>query len=255
MTGKNALVTGAGKRLGRALALALAHRGFDVAVHYSSSRDDAQETAAQIKALGRRAVTLKADLLDEDQTQALLPSAAAGLGGPVTVLVNNASVFENDKFESATREGWDRHMTSNLRAPFALIKALAAQIPDPELDANGEPVAQGLVVNMGDHWARYLAPEFASYAIAKSAIRGLTEVAATALAGRVRVNAIGPGPTLRGQRQGQEHFAAQRAAIRTGRGSNPEDIVAALHYLLESKAVTGAFLKVDGGLHLGWTPP
>ncbi len=252
---KRALVTGAGGRIGREIALALADRGFDVAVHFGASNVGADETVALISGKGRAAVALRADLCDENQTKALLPRAAEALGGPITVLVNNAAVFQNDLFESAGRESWDLHMGVNLRAPFVLMQALAAQAPDPVVDTNGEPVAQALVINMADHWARDLAPEFASYAIAKAALHPLTEIAAKSLAGKVRVNAIGPGPTIPGTRQRPEHFAAQRRATPTGRGPNVEDIVAALNYLLDANAVTGEFLHVDGGLHLGWQNP
>lgn len=250
-----ALVTGAGARLGRAMALRLAKRGYDVAVHYNGSRQGAEETARDIEALGRKAVALKADLLDEGETSALLPQAAEAFGGPVTVLVNNASIFEYDNLATATREGWDRHFGSNLRAPFLLIQALAAQVPDPVPDANGEPVAQGLVVNMIDQRVRKLTPEFMTYTLAKSALWTLTQTAAQALAPRVRVNGIGPGPTVRGHRQSEDHFARQRAATILQRGSDPEDIAIALDYLLLAKAVTGELLCVDGGQHLGWRTP
>ncbi|MGR3495575.1 SDR family oxidoreductase [Citreimonas sp.] len=250
-----ALVTGAGKRLGRAMALYLAHRGHDVAVHYAGSADAAADTVREIEALGRRAVALQADLLDEDATQGLLPRAAEALGGPVTALVNNASIFEYDTLESATRDSWDRHMESNLRAPFVLIQALAAQVPDPAEDEAGEPLARGLAVNMIDQRVRKLTPEFMTYTLAKAGLWTLTRTAAQALAPRVRVNAIGPGPTLQGARQSDRHFAAQRAATVMGRGANAGDITGALGYFLDAPAVTGQLLCVDGGQHLGWRTP
>ncbi|EYD75180.1 FolM Alternative dihydrofolate reductase 1 [Rubellimicrobium mesophilum DSM 19309] len=250
-----ALVTGAGARLGRAMALKLAERGHDVAVHYNGSREGAEEVVREIEGMGRRAVALQADLLDEGATAALLPKAAEALGGPITVLVNSASIFEYDNISTATREKWDRHFGSNLRAPFLLIQALAKQVPEPVKDGNGEPVAQGLVVNMIDQRVRKLTPEFMTYTLAKAGLWTLTQTAAQALAPRVRVNGIGPGPTVRGHRQSESHFARQRAATVLGRGSNPEDIVAALGYLLDAKAVTGELLLVDGGQHLGWRTP
>ncbi len=250
-----ALVTGAAIRLGRAMALRLAERGHDVAVHFHGSEEEAQETVRAIELMGRRALALRADLLEESQVVRLLPRAAEALGGPITVLVNNASVFEYDNLRTATRESWDRHMESNLRAPFVLTQALAAQAPDPVPDAQGEPLAQALVVNMIDQRVRKLTPEFMSYTLAKAALWTLTQTAAQALAPRVRVNAIGPGPTVRGHRQSEAHFARQRAATVLGRGSNPEDILAALDYLLAAKAVTGDLLLVDGGQHLGWRTP
>ncbi len=250
-----ALVTGAAVRLGRAMAIRLAERGHDVAVHYNGSREEAARTVHEIESLGRSAVALQADLLDEAQVTQLLPRAAEGLGGPVSVLVNNASIFEYDNLSIATRRSWDRHMESNLRAPFVLIQALAAQAPDPVVEKDGEPVAQALVVNMIDQRVRKLTPEFTSYTLAKAALWTLTQTAAQALAPRIRVNAIGPGPTMRGHRQSEAHFAHQRAATVLNRGSNPEDILAALDYLLTAKAVTGDLLLVDGGQHLGWRTP
>lgn len=250
-----ALVTGAGKRLGRAMALELARRGFDVAVHYASSETDANATVDEVLAMGRKAVALPADLLDEAQVRALVPAAAEALGGPLTVLVNNASIFEYDTLTTATRESWDRHMESNLRAPFVLTQALAANVPAPIEDEEGEPVAQGLVVNMIDQRVRKLTPEFMSYTLAKMGLWALTRTAAQSLAPSVRVNAIGPGPTLQGHRQSDSHFERQRRSTILNRGANTQDIVAALGYLLDAPAVTGQLLCVDGGQHLGWQTP
>lgn len=254
MQGK-ALVTGAGKRLGREMALRLAAEGYDVAVHYAGSQEAAEEVASLIRAMGRQAVTLQSDLLVEDQVQALVGHAAKGLGGPLTVLVNNASIFEHDDYDSATRDSWDRAIGSNLRAPFVLVQEFARQVPEPLTDDRGEPVAQGCVVNMIDQRVHKLTPEFASYTIAKMGLWTMTRTAAQALAPRVRVNGIGPGPTLRGGRQSAEDFAAQRAATVLGRGADPVDIVEALVYLLRAKAVTGQLLCVDGGQHLTWQTP
>ncbi|GGG80760.1 short chain dehydrogenase [Salipiger pallidus] len=254
-TVKRALVTGAGKRLGRAMALDLAALGYDVVVHYASSADAADEVVQQIRAKGRKAAAVQADLLDEAQAQALVPRAAEALGGPLTVLINNASIFEHDDIGTATRDGWDRHFGSNLRAPFVLIQSLAAQVPEPVADARGEPLAQGLVVNMIDQRVRKLTPEFMTYTLAKSALWTLTQTAAMALAPKVRVNAIGPGPTLQGGRQDGDAFARQRAATVLSRGSNPEDITGALRYFLSAPSVSGQLLCTDGGQHLAWETP
>ena len=250
-----ALVTGAGKRLGQAMALYLAGRGYDVAVHYAGSAEGAAETVAQVQAMGRRAVALQADLLDEAQVQALLPRAIEALGAPFTVLVNNASVFEYDNLHSATRRSWDRHFESNLRAPFVLTQAFAAQAPEAGVDAAGEPLARGLIVNMLDQRVRKLTPEFSTYTLAKMGLWALTQTAAQGLAPAIRVNAIGPGPTLQGARQSAQHFANQRANTVLGRGANPSDITAALGYFLDAPGVTGQLLCVDGGQHLGWKTP
>ena len=250
-----AIVTGAAQRLGRAMALYLADRGHDVAIHYAGSEAAAEEVAEQIRAKGRRAATLQADLVDDAQIDGLLPLAVEALGGPITTLVNNASIFEHDDIETATRDSWDRHMQSNLRAPFVLTQAMAAQVPDPVADDMGEPVAQGLVVNMIDQRVRKLTPEFMTYTLAKMGLWAFTRTAAQGLAPRVRVNGIGPGPTLQGARQSAEHFADQRAATILTRGANPSDITAALGYFLDAPAVTGQLLCVDGGQHLAWQTP
>lgn len=250
-----ALVTGAGKRLGREMALYLARRGFDVAVHYASSATEAAEVVSEITAMGRKAVAVQADLLVEAQVQGLIAQAVAGLGGPLTVLVNNASIFEYDTIASATRTSWDRHLESNLRAPFVLTQGFAAQVPQALPDAAGEPVAQGLVVNMIDQRVHKLTPEFMTYTLAKMGLWALTQTAAQGLAPHVRVNGIGPGPTLQGGRQSDSHFARQRAATVLKRGANPSDIVAALGFFLDSPAVTGQMIAVDGGQHLGWQTP
>jgi NAD(P)-dependent dehydrogenase (short-subunit alcohol dehydrogenase family) len=249
-----ALVTGAGKRLGRAMALYLAGRGHDVAVHYATSGTEAEEVADAIRAMGRRAVTLQADLLDEAQTEGLIPRAAAALG-PVTVLVNNASIFEYDTLQTATRASWDRHIQSNLRAPFVLSQQFAHQCPPAVTDAQGEPLAQGLIVNMLDQRIHKLTPEFSSYTIAKMGLWALTQTAAQGLAPHVRVNGIGPGPTMQGARQSARHFADQRAATVLGRGAHPSDVTAALGFFLDSPSVTGQMIAVDGGQHLAWKTP
>lgn len=250
-----ALVTGAGKRLGRAMALELARQGHDVAVHYATSRDAAEDVAEEIRAMGRKAVTLEADLLDEAQVTPMVVQAAEALGGPITTLINNASIFDYDNIESATRQSWDRHMESNLRAPFVLTQQMAAQVPAPTQDENGEPVAQGLVINMIDQRVHKLTPEFMTYTIAKMGLWALTRTAAQALAPQVRVNAIGPGPTLQGHRQSDSHFQSQRRNTILHRGANPQDITAALVYFLHAPGVTGQLLCVDGGQHLGWQTP
>lgn len=202
--------------------------------------------------MGRKAVALQADLLDLDATEALLPRAVEGLGGPVTCLVNNASIFDYDTVASATRDSWDRHIGSNLRAPFVLTQAMAAQGLAAEEDDNGEPRATGLIVNMIDQRVRKLTPEFMTYTIAKMGLWAMTRTTAQALAPAIRVNGIGPGPTLKGARQSEEHFARQRASTALERGANREDITAALGYFLDAPAITGQLLCVDGGQHLVW---
>ncbi|MDW4500386.1 SDR family oxidoreductase [Sulfitobacter sp. D35] len=249
------LVTGAGRRLGRAMALYLAARGYDVAVHYASSEAEAEEVADKVRLMERKAVALQADLLDDAQTERLFSEATEALGGPITCLVNNASIFERDTIETATRDSWDRHIQSNLRAPFLLTQAIAAQGLAPDTDPSGEPVASGLIVNMVDQRVRKLTPDFMTYTLAKMGLWALTQTSARALAPAIRVNAIGPGPTLRGERQSEAHWARQRAATILERGANPEDVTSALGYFLDAPGVTGQLLCVDGGQHLAWRTP
>jgi len=249
---QRALVTGAGKRLGRAMALYLAGRGFDVAVHYATSRAAAEETAANIEAQGQRASLLQTNLLDEAETQALLPRAAAALEGPITCLVNNASIFEADDVDTATAESWERHIGSNLRAPFVLTQAMAAQGLQATSDERGELRATGLIVNMIDQRVLSLTPEFMSYTIAKMGLWAMTRTTAQALAPAIRVNGIGPGPTLQGQHQTEEVFAQERRDTVLERGVNLEDITAALGYFLDAPAITGQLICIDGGEHLKW---
>lgn len=250
-----ALVTGGGARLGRAMALYLAKRGCDVAVHYATSRDGAEAVVSEIEALGCKAAALQADLLVEEETQALIAAASEALGGALDLLINNASIFEYDTIQTATRVSWDRHLESNLRAPYLLTQDFAKQAPKARLDEQGEPQAQALVINMLDQRVRKLTPEFSTYTIAKMGLWALTQTAAQGLAPDVRVNAIGPGPTLIGARQSQEHFDRQRQATILQRGSNPSDITAALGFLMDAPGVTGQVICVDGGQHLGWQTP
>lgn len=248
-----ALVTGAGRRLGRAIALYLAGRGMDVAIHYNGSAEDAEATAAEARALGVRAETFHADLLDLDAAEGLVPRVTAALG-PLRVLVNSASVFEYDNIRSASRTSWMRHFNSNLHAPFLLIQAFAAQIP-PADRSSGEPLAQGLIINMVDQRVKKPTPEFMTYSLAKAGLWALTQTSAQGLAPDIRVNAIGPGPTMQGLRQSADHFARQRAATILGRGADASDVTAAVGFFLDSPSVTGQLICVDGGQHLGWRTP
>ncbi|MBY8976329.1 SDR family oxidoreductase [Rhodobacteraceae bacterium NNCM2] len=250
-----ALLTGASQRLGRAMALALAADGWDIAIHYNGSKAKAEETAGEIRALGRAAITLQADLDDVEQTKGLVSAAGLGLGGPLTLLINNASTFENDHIENMTPTSWDRSMGSNLRAPVQLVQDFAAQAPEPEIDANGEPVAAAVVINMLDQRLLKPTPEFMSYILAKSALHMFTQTAAQALGPRIRVCGIGPGPTIAAENQRPSHFAMQRRACLLGRGSDPEDIVMGMRFILACKAYTGQMLAIDGGQHLVWQTP
>ena len=242
---KGALVTGAGDRLGRALAISLAQRGFAVAIHYRNSASGAQETARLIQANGGTAEIIQADLSNWAIAQALARDAEK-LVGPLGVLINSASLFEDDAVETLTEESWRAHMAANLDAPIVLSQAFAAQLP---ADATGD------IINLVDQRVLRPNPRFFSYTLSKAALYAATITLAQALAPRIRVNAIGPGPTMRNIRQSEEDFAKQSSATILGHGAQPEDIVRAASYLLDSEAVTGQMIAVDGGQHLAWRTP
>ena len=252
MERRRALVTGAAHRLGRAMALDLAGAGWDVAIHYNASPDAARQTADEARVLGARAEPVQADLLVEAEVATLVDRAAGALGGPLSLLINNASIFENDQVATMTRESWDRAIESNLRAPVKLTQDFAAQAPRAVPDDRGEPVAQAVVINMLDMRVLKPMPTFLSYFTAKSGLYAFTRAAAQALGPHVRVAGIGPGPTLPAPKQSDEHFMRQRGACVLGRGSDPEDIVGAMRFILSNKAFTGQMLAIDGGQHLSW---
>jgi NAD(P)-dependent dehydrogenase (short-subunit alcohol dehydrogenase family) len=238
-----ALVTGAAQRIGRALVLALAADGYAVAIHHHRSHKEAAALVAAIERDGGRAVALAADLADEAATTGLLPGAAAALGSPIGVLVNNASVFGNDTLATATRESWDAHFALNLRAPLVLMQQFARLLP---------AAAGGVVVNILDERVWNLTPYFLSYTLTKSALWTLTRTAALALAPHVRVNGIGPGPALPSPRQSAEQFLERCRAMPLNRGTSPDEVAAALRFILAAPAMTGQMIALDGGEHLGW---
>jgi NAD(P)-dependent dehydrogenase (short-subunit alcohol dehydrogenase family) len=237
-----ALVTGGAQRIGRAIAFALAARGFDVAVHYHASGDAATATAGEIRRNGRRAATLQADLAAEAEVAALLPRATAALG-PVGVLVNNACPFERDEWHDATRASWDAHLEPGLRAPFVLMQHFARALP---------ATAEGVVINLLDQRVWSITPHFVSYTVAKAGLWALTQSMALALAPRIRVNGVGPGPALANTRQTSEQFARQSASVPLRHGTSPDEIAAAVLAILALPAMTGQMLALDGGQHLQW---
>lgn len=239
---KNVLVTGAAKRLGRAIALDLARNGWNVAIHFNASEREARVTCEDVKASGVRATLVKADLGREQETADVVARAAGELG-PITALVNSASAFENDQWYSADRASWDRHMEVNLRAPLVLTQGFAKQLPKGR---------SGAIVNLLDQRLLKPAPDFLSYSVSRAGLHWLTVTLAQALAPAIRVNAVAPGPTLKGARQSAEHFEKESRATILGHGSKPQDICDAVRYLLEAHAVTGQTITVDGGQHLIW---
>lgn len=248
MTEPHVLITGAGKRIGRAIALDLGLRGWKVSVHYGTSEADAAEVVDEIN--GRagglaRAAAIKGDLSLESDTTKLVPGAVKQLG-PLTALVNNASLFDPDTVQDMTRKSWDEHMEINLRAPLVLSQAFAAQLPAK---------TDGAIVNIIDQRVWRPTPLFFSYAISKAALWSATRTMAQALGPRIRVNGVGPGPTLPSIHQDAASFAGQQKATILQRGASPEDICGAVRYLLTAPAVTGQMIAVDGGQHLAWQTP
>ncbi len=239
-----ALVTGAARRLGRAIALALAKAGFAVALHCNRSQDEAAALAEEIRRAGGRAVPLAADLASEEAMAGLVPRACAELG-PLGVLVNNASTFERDEALTATRAGWDLHMEVNLRAPFVLSQAFARQLPAE---------AEGVIVNLLDQRVWNLTPHFTTYTLSKAGLWTLTQTLALALAPSIRVAGIGPGPALPSHRQTAEQFSGQAARTPLGRATSPAEIAAAVLFILAAPSLTGQMIALDGGQHLDWAP-
>lgn len=240
-----ALVTGAARRIGRAIALGLADAGYSVAIHHHQSQAEADAVVSAIMAKGGRAVALTGDLSVEAETEKLFARAVEALG-PVGVLINNASVFERDEAMTATRASWDRHIETNLRAPFVLTQALARALPQD---------AGGAVINLVDQRVWNLTPHFVSYTVSKAALWTLTQTLALALAPRIRVNAIGPGPVLPSPRQSDESFTKQYRSTPLERPATPEEVSGAVRFLLDTPSITGQMIALDAGQHLGWTFP
>ena len=242
---KTALVTGAARRIGRAIAVDLAARGWSVVVHHNSSVDEASAAVADIEAAGGRAVALAADLAREDQTKQLMADSIARFG-PIGCLINNASRFDRDEIDTATRASWDAHIEPNLRAPFVLSQDMAAALPADR---------EGVIVNILDQRVWNLTPHFLSYTLIKTGLWTLTQTLALALAPRIRVNGIGPGPTLKNERQTDAQFQRQQNSVPLRRGASSEEVARAVRFIIESPSMTGQMIALDGGQHLGWAQP
>jgi NAD(P)-dependent dehydrogenase (short-subunit alcohol dehydrogenase family) len=240
-----ALVTGGAVRIGRAIALRLAADGYSVAIHYRNSSADAVEVARLISEAGGNAASFHARLENHEDICRLIPAISETLG-PVTCLVNNASLFRDDNFQTMTREDWDVHMNVNLRTPLFLAQRFAAQLP---------PEAEGNIINIIDQRVMRPNPMFFSYTISKAALWAATQTLAQALAPRIRVNAIGPGPVLRSIHQTSEDFSREWRSTLLGRGAAPEEIAEAVAFILNSPSMTGQMLALDGGQHLLWQTP
>ena len=244
-----ALVTGAARRIGRNTALRLAQAGYAVAIHCNRSRHDGEEVRAAIEAMGGQAAVVTGDLADASAVATVVPQAVAALG-PLTLLVNNASVFDQDVFATMTPEGYARNMAVNLQAPLFLSQAFARQAA-PAAEALDDPS----IVHMIDQRVLKQTPEAFSYALAKSALWAATRTMAQSLAPAVRVNAVGPGPTLANTHEGEAGLAREIAGVPLQRGSPPDALADAILFLAGARSVTGQIIAVDGGQHIGWRTP
>jgi NAD(P)-dependent dehydrogenase (short-subunit alcohol dehydrogenase family) len=242
---KSALITGAAKRIGRQLAMDMAADGFDVAVHCNHSREEAEEVASDIAKLGRRAVVVQGDLSIVGVEERLIAEATNGLGA-IGVLINNASVFEPDEALNITPDSWEKHQSTNLRAPIMLAQAFARALP---------ATLSGNIINIVDQRVWKLNPRFFSYTMSKAGLWTATRTLAQALAPRIRVNAIGPGPALPSARMDQAEFDKQARLTLLGRGTSPAEISAAAKFILSQQALTGQMIALDGGQHLVWQTP
>jgi len=237
---KVALVTGAAKRLGRVIALELARAGWDIAVHYGASRNEAEQTVDAIRALGRRAEAVQCELADEAAVRELLPQAH-NLLGHVGCIVNNASLFDYDAAADFSQASLDRHMHINLAAPILLARALHDATPEGE---------QAVVINLLDQKLYNLNPDFLSYTLSKAALESATTMLAQALAPRVRLVGVAPGLTMISHLQTEEEFSATHALSPLGASSRPDEVAQAVVFAAQNRALTGTTLLVDGGQHL-----
>ena len=235
-----AVVTGAANRLGAAMARALAGAGYAVIIHHRGGAGEAKALAVEINAAGGHARAIRADLVDRRQRSTLIERAAKPFG-PVTILVNNASSFEPDSIADLDETLWDRHLAIHLEAPAFLARDMSAQLPDG---------VQGNIVNIIDERVLHLTPNYFSYTLSKASLWTMTQTMAQSLAPRIRVNAIGPGPTLKEKGQSEAAFQRSQAASPLGYGANAGDVAEALLYLLGARAITGQMIALDGGKHL-----
>jgi NAD(P)-dependent dehydrogenase (short-subunit alcohol dehydrogenase family) len=240
-----ALVTGGAKRIGAAIVRRLARDGYAVAIHCNGSQADAEALAGLVLGDGGRAVVLVADLVDPAAVDGLVPAAEAALG-PVTLLVNNASMFAADTLMTFDVMTWNRQFSVNIRAPSALAKAMAARLPGG---------TEGAIVNIIDQRVWKLTPEFYSYTLSKAALWAATRTMAQTLAPRIRVNGVGPGPTLANPHDGPEGIQQESAGTPLGRQVSPEEIADAVAWIAAARSVTGQMIAVDSGQHIGWRTP
>jgi NAD(P)-dependent dehydrogenase (short-subunit alcohol dehydrogenase family) len=240
-----ALVTGGARRIGAVIVRDLVKAGYPVAIHCNSSREEADALAAELTASGGKVCVVQADLSDMDAVASLVPQVARDLG-PVRLLINNASIFNDDAADSFEWSTWDKHFDVHLKAPVLLGQKLLDGLP---------AAADGLIVNIIDQRVWRPTPRFFSYTLSKSALWTATRTMAQSFAPRVRVNAIGPGPTLMNQRQDAGDFQKQIDALLLRRGPELDEFGATIRYLWQARSVTGQMIALDGGQHLAWKTP
>ena len=238
------LITGAARRIGGAIARDLAARGWHPIIHYNSSAEEAHALAAEIRATGGDCDLIQADLERAEDLERVIPECNARIGR-IDCLINNASLFDADTAATMTQTTWDEHMSVNLRAPAFLARALHAQLPK----------SGGNIINLIDQRVWRPNPLFFSYTLSKMGLWDMTRVMAQAFAPDIRVNAIGPGPTLQSIHQTAEDFAHEVAMMPLKRGTTPQEICAAIRFILSSPAMTGQMIALDGGQHLAWATP
>jgi NAD(P)-dependent dehydrogenase (short-subunit alcohol dehydrogenase family) len=244
-TPKVALVTGGAQRIGKAIVEDLAAHGFTLAIHCNGSRDTADRLAADLAGNGANCAVVEADLTDRGDVAGLIEDAERRLG-PISLLVNNASIFEDDGATDFEWGAWDRHFAIHLEAPAMLARVMAERLPHGR---------DGLVVNLIDQRVWRPTPKFFSYTLSKSALWTATRTLAQALAPTVRVNAIGPGPTLPNERQDDGDFQRQIDALLLRRGPDLAEFGRTIRWLWETRSVTGQMIALDGGQHLAWETP
>lgn len=242
---RTALVTGAGRRIGAAISRRLAAAGYAVAVHCRGSRAEADAVADAVRAAGGNAVVVQGDLAVPQACDDVLDAAARALG-PLSLLVNNASLFEKDTLQTLDLALWDRHFAVNLRAPVLLARRFAAQ---------ARPADDPSIVNVVDQRVLRLTPQVFSYTLTKAALHAATVTMAQSLAPAIRVNAIGPGPTIANVHDGEAGMAAEVAGVPLARAVPPDDIADAVLYLAAARSVTGQTIAVDSGQSIGWRTP
>ncbi len=247
---RTALITGGARRLGKAIAEDLADMGFNIIIHYNNSQEEALKLKEQLKAKGSKVFLIKADLKVDEEVMSLIENCNRLSESKISLLVNNASVFEYDNIQTATLASWETHFKSNLQAPFFLTKSFAEQAPELTISKNGEKESNANIINIIDQRVRNLTTDFTTYTLSKTGLWTLTRIAAKALSPKIRVNAIGPGPTIKAVFQSEENYLKQRRSTPLGRGSEVVEILQTVKYILKNSSVSGQLICVDGGQNL-----